>query len=164
MKNSGYYRSPIGVIEICSEEDVITSLQFCDDVQESDQEVKDESIRHCIKELQEYFNGKRINFTSKLQLEGTDFQKQIYHGLINIPFGKSISYSELANQIGRPDAVRAVGNVNSKNSILLLLPCHRVVGRNGDLVGYAGGLWRKKWLLEHESKFSGRGEQVAIVF
>jgi methylated-DNA-[protein]-cysteine S-methyltransferase len=83
-------------------------------------------------------------------LQGTDFQKKVWRRLIKIPFGKTVSYKDIAVRIGNIRAVRAVGNANNKNSIAIIVPCHRVIGSNGSLVGYGGGLWRKKWLLKHE--------------
>lgn len=161
--NKGYYLSAIGTIEVVGSDDEITSVQFVEENPVNPNSCSD-IIQRCILQLDEYFKGKRVGFDNLFQLNGTEFQKEIFRGLLKIPFGKTISYSELARRIDRPDAVRAVGNVNSKNSILLLLPCHRVVGSNGALVGYAGGLWRKKWLLEHEAKLTGLGEQATLRF
>ena len=101
-------------------------------------------------QIEEYFSGKRTTFDLPLAPVGTDFQKRVWTALCTIPFGESRAYSELAEQIGRPKAVRAVGAANGRNPISIIVPCHRVIGRNGKLTGYAGGLERKAWLLAHE--------------
>ena len=103
------------------------------------------------KELDEYFSGTRYQFTVPLDVIGTDFQKEVWEELLNIPFGKTISYLEQAKKMGKPKSVRAVANANGANKISIIIPCHRVVGNNGTLTGYAGGLDRKRWLLDLES-------------
>jgi methylated-DNA-[protein]-cysteine S-methyltransferase len=103
-----------------------------------------------MQQLDEYFTGKRRTFSLQLDLIGTDFQKKIWNELMKIPFGKTMSYLELAMQHGDVKAIRAVGTANAKNPIAIIVPCHRVIGAGGELVGYAGGLHRKKWLLELE--------------
>jgi len=102
------------------------------------------------KQLTEYFDSKRTNFDLAFKFVGTEFQKEVWKQLSEIPFGKTISYLELAQRIGRPKAVRAVGQANGRNPISILVPCHRVVGMNGSLTGYGGGLVRKEFLLKHE--------------
>lgn len=102
-------------------------------------------------QLQEYFDGSRQAFDLKLNPVGTEFQKKVWAALMEIPYGKTITYLELAKQLGDPRAIRAVAAANGKNPLWIFVPCHRVVGSDGSLVGYAGGLGRKKWLLEHES-------------
>ena len=102
-------------------------------------------------QFEEYFNGDRTVFDLKLNPSGTDFQKKVWDALLQIPFGKTISYLELSKQLGDVKAIRAVASANGKNPLWIVVPCHRVIGTNGDLTGYAGGLHRKKWLLEHES-------------
>lgn len=106
----------------------------------------------CIEQLIQYFNGQRRQFELPLNQSGTPFQQGIWSELQQIPFAKTISYLELARRIGDTKATRAVANANGKNNIAVIVPCHRVIGSNKELVGYAGGLWRKKWLLEHEAK------------
>jgi methylated-DNA-[protein]-cysteine S-methyltransferase len=103
--------------------------------------------------LEEYFKGTRREFDLKLRIEGTDFQRRVWDSLCGIPYGCTASYGEIAAIIGNPKASRAVGNANNRNRIPIIIPCHRVVGCNGKLTGYAGGLWRKEWLLSHEKKF-----------
>ena len=111
-------------------------------------------IIQCIEQLIQYFNGERRFFELPLNQEGTPFQKQVWNELASIPFGKTISYLELAIKMGDPKATRAVAAANGKNNIAIIIPCHRVIGADKTLVGYGGGLWRKKWLLEHEMKIA----------
>jgi AraC family transcriptional regulator of adaptative response/methylated-DNA-[protein]-cysteine methyltransferase len=107
-------------------------------------------------QLEEYFKGKRRNFDISLDLAGTEFQKQVWLSLLKIPYGCTISYAKQAELLGKPSAVRAVANANGKNKISIILPCHRVIGADGSLTGYGGGIWRKKKLLEFEREhFTG---------
>lgn len=108
----------------------------------------------CIEQLIQYFNGQLQRFQLPLNQPGTVFQKEVWNELTQIPFAKTISYLELARRTGDSKATRAVANANGKNNIAIIVPCHRVIGSNGELTGYAGGLWRKKWLLEHEAKIA----------
>ena len=116
------------------------------------------SLKTCVNQLNEYFEGSRKHFSLKLNPEGTEFQKKVWKQLEHIPFGKTISYLELANQLGDVKSIRAVANANGKNPLWIVIPCHRVIGSDGSLTGYAGGLHRKKWLLEHENP----SKQVAL--
>jgi len=118
-------------------------------------------LRSVIKQLGEYFDGKRKDFDIPVSAAGTVFQQSVWEKLREIPYGSTITYGELAQQIGDPDAARAVGTANGCNPISIVIPCHRVIGGNGKLVGYAGGLWRKQWLLEHEASFTG-GKQITM--
>lgn len=111
-------------------------------------------IIKCMQQLQEYFDGKRTEFELPLQQEGSAFQQRVWTALNNIPYGRTISYLELSKRIGNAKAIRAVGTTNGKNTISIIVPCHRVIGSNGNLTGYGGDLWRKQWLLEHEAKFA----------
>jgi methylated-DNA-[protein]-cysteine S-methyltransferase len=104
-----------------------------------------------VTQLQEYFIGKRTEFTFKLNPKGTEFQKKVWQELLQIPYGKTCSYLELSKKLGDVKAIRAVASANGKNPLWIVVPCHRVIGTDGSLTGYAGGLWRKKWLLEHEN-------------
>jgi methylated-DNA-[protein]-cysteine S-methyltransferase len=143
-----YYDSPIGLIEIGAVSEGITSLFFVEERQAdaSTNAICDEAVR----QLTEYFEGSRQTFDLPVLLEGTDFQKQVWEGLKHIPFGQTISYGDLARSIGKPSAVRAVGAANGSNPVSIIVPCHRVIGNNGGLTGYGGGLPRKEWLLKHE--------------
>lgn len=111
-----------------------------------------EVINQVKQELDEYFYGDRRKFDVPIGLIGSDFQKKVWHELIRIPAGTTYSYKELAEKIGRPTAVRAVGNANGKNQLAIIVPCHRVINSNGELGGYGGGIERKRWLLTHEGK------------
>ena len=108
-------------------------------------------LKKCVQQLDEYFNGNRTVFDLKLNPQGTDFQKKVWNELLNIPFGKTRTYLEQTKKIGDIKAIRAVANANGKNPIWIIIPCHRVIGSDGSLTGYAGGIWRKKWLLTHEN-------------
>lgn len=108
-------------------------------------------LQEAVLQLQEYFEGKRTDFTFKLNPKGTDFQQKVWQELRNIPFGKTISYMDLSKKLGDVKAIRAAASANGKNPLWIVVPCHRVIGTDGSLTGYAGGLWRKKWLLEHEN-------------
>lgn len=104
------------------------------------------------KQLAEYFNGRRRSFDVPLDLAGTEFQKQVWLSLLRIPYGETVSYAAEAAMVGRPSAVRAVAGANGRNKVSIILPCHRVIGSDGSLTGYGGGMERKKWLLELEKK------------
>ncbi|MEZ4881989.1 MAG: methylated-DNA--[protein]-cysteine S-methyltransferase, partial [Flavobacteriaceae bacterium] len=108
-------------------------------------------LNDAVLQLQEYFEGNRKEFNLKLSPKGTDFQKRVWQQLQQIPFGKTTSYQQMANTLGDPKVIRAAASANGKNPISIIIPCHRVIGSDGSLTGYAGGLHRKKWLLEFES-------------
>jgi methylated-DNA-[protein]-cysteine S-methyltransferase len=109
-------------------------------------------LTEAVTQLEQYFSGKRKEFNLKLNPQGTDFQKRVWQALQDIPYGRTASYMELSRQLGDPLAIRAVAAANGKNPLWIIIPCHRVIGSDGSLTGYAGGLWRKKWLLEHEQQ------------
>ena len=119
-------------------------------------------IRNLKKQLKEYFRGKRKEFDLPLVIEGTKFQKDIWDDLLKIPFGETSTYLKQAETVGKPGALRAVGHANASNKIAIVIPCHRVIGHDGTLVGYGGGLQRKKWLLEHEKKYSGKATELDL--
>ncbi len=150
-----YLQSPIGVLEITGTEKFINTVEFIIDEYESSKELP-EIILRCKKELEEYFAGKRREFTVKTRATGTPFQKKVWKQLLKIKYGDTTSYLHIAKQIGNVKAIRAVGHANGKNCIAIIVPCHRVVSEDGKLTGYAGGLWRKQWLLEHEGNVSGK--------
>ena len=149
-----YYHSPVGLLKISGTKDFISEVSFHDTTQKSDSRKKDlpPMIIQCIEQLIQYFNGERRIFELPVNQTGTAFQQQTWHLLMSIPFGKTISYLQLAIKTGDPKATRAVANANGKNNVAIIVPCHRVIGANKELVGYGGGLWRKKWLLEYEMK------------
>jgi len=143
-----YYQSPIGLMEIRATRQAITSISFCDSC---GPEEACPIVRECIKQLDEYFSGKRKDFRLNLAPEGTEFRRKVWQALQTIPFGETRSYREIAAAIGNARACRAVGAANRENPIPIIIPCHRVIGRNGGLIGYSSGLWRKEWLLRHEA-------------
>lgn len=146
--NVAYLKSPIGFLEIQSNGDKITSLDFVDERRY--EEKSHPILEEAKKQLSEYFEGKRREFKLPIAINGTDFQNRVWKELLKISYGETKTYGEIADKIGNAKASRAVGNANNKNKIAIIIPCHRVVGSNGKLVGYEGGIWRKKWLLEHE--------------
>ncbi len=141
-------KTPIGNCKITGNELGISSLKITED--EPIGEISIE-LKECKTQLEEYFNHNRKIFTFKINLEGTDFQKKVWSELQNIPYGKTISYLELAKRIGTEKHTRAVASANAKNPLWIVVPCHRVIGTDGSLTGYAGGLWRKNWLLNFEN-------------
>lgn len=149
-----YYHSPIGLLKITGTKDFINEITFHDTTQKSIGNKKDlpPLIIQCIEELIQYFHGERRVFDFPVNQEGSDFQKKTWNLLMTIPYAKTISYIQLAIKTGDPKATRAVANANGKNNIAIVVPCHRVIGADGELTGYAGGLWRKRWLLDHEAK------------
>lgn len=152
---TAYYASPLGQLKIvCTDEHVREAIFMNDAVESPNDEAP--LLAQCIQQLDEYFSGNRRVFELPLQQAGTDFQQKVWQLLLQIPFGKTLSYNTLSKQYGDVKAIRAVASANGKNNLAIVVPCHRVVGTNQSLTGYAGGLWRKKWLLEHEAKhFAG---------
>ena len=140
--------SPVGIIEICGSERGIRSILFIESGTETS-EVPD-CLAKCVNQLREYFSGTRKHFDLTLDPRGTDFQLKVWEKLCQIPFGTTISYLDLARLTGSESNTRAVGNANGKNKINIVVPCHRVIGSNGKLTGYGGGLWRKEILLKLE--------------
>jgi methylated-DNA-[protein]-cysteine S-methyltransferase len=143
-------KSPLGFTKILGNEDGITSVT----VLNSEEKVTDIipiELEDCVIQFNQYFEGTRKAFNIKLNPTGTDFQKRVWKQLDQIPFGKTISYLELSKELGDVKAIRAVANANGKNPLWIIIPCHRVIGSDGSLTGYAGGIWRKKWLLAHEN-------------
>jgi methylated-DNA-[protein]-cysteine S-methyltransferase len=148
-----YYRSEAGILEITGTPEGVLSVNFLKKpVRLEESSPLPPPLKDCVEQLDEYFKGERTTFFLKLILKGTEFQKKVWRRLLKIPFGKTISYKTVAEDIGHPKAVRAVGAANGQNNISIIIPCHRVLGHNGKLVGYGGGLWRKEWLLRHEQK------------
>lgn len=119
-------------------------------------------MQTCLSQLDEYFSGERKAFDLPLQQIGTTFQQKVWDLLLQVPYGQTISYNHLSKQYGDLKAIRAVASANGKNNLAIIVPCHRVIGSDNSLTGYAGGLWRKKWLLEHEAKFGGGVRQLGF--
>ncbi|MFO1442393.1 methylated-DNA--[protein]-cysteine S-methyltransferase [Bacillus sp. Bva_UNVM-123] len=149
------YQSPIGVIEIVGTDEAICSILFSDQdkIVNRIQDDLPKVLLDCFNELDEYFKGTRNQFTIPYNLEGTAFQKSVWNALTKIQYGQTGSYKDIALSIKNEKAVRAVGSANGKNKLSIVIPCHRIIGANGKLTGYAGGLWRKEWLLQHEQAF-----------
>jgi len=145
-----YYRTPIGTAKIEGDKNGIRSITVIDEKIETPLNIPS-SLQNCVQQLDEYFNGNRTEFNLKLNPQGTNFQKRVWKELLNVPYGKTRSYLEQSKKLGDVKAIRAVASANGKNPIWIVIPCHRIIGSNGSLTGYAGGLWRKKWLLEHEN-------------
>ncbi|MBT8206503.1 MAG: methylated-DNA--[protein]-cysteine S-methyltransferase [Eudoraea sp.] len=141
--------TPLGWARIEGNSEGLSAVTILDETPTT-HEVVPEILEEAVYQLLEYFEGKRREFTLKLKFSGTPFQNSVWKGLTQIPYGKTMSYLELSKQLGDPKAVRAVAAANAKNPFWVIVPCHRVVGSDGSLTGYAGGLHRKKWLLDHE--------------
>jgi methylated-DNA-[protein]-cysteine S-methyltransferase len=163
---SFFYKSSVGIIKITANDSGIVSLNFekkslgaaCRALTSTQKnQTTNEHLKNSVHQLDEYFSGKRTSFDLPLAVTGTPFQKKVWNALRKIPHGQTVSYADIARRIGQSKAFRAVGGANNKNPVAIIVPCHRVVGKNGDLTGYAGGLAKKKWLIHHEkSIFSGR--------
>ena len=147
-----YYKSPIGIIEIITDRKSLKSVLFVSDLKtmKRSSKVKPIIMLETYRQIKEYFDGKRKHFDLRISLEGTDFQKRVWNELMAIPYGEIVSYKNIAERIGNPKASRAVGNANNKNKLLIIIPCHRVIGSNGSLNGYNAGLQRKEHLIRHE--------------
>lgn len=146
--------SPLGPLELKSNGSYLVSAKFSD--ADYANEKPNDILQLAAKQFAEYFSGKRKTFDLPIQQTGTDFQQRVWHNLHKIPFGESISYLQLAKQLGDAKTIRAAASANGKNKLAIIVPCHRVIGSNGTLTGYAGGLWRKQWLLNHELQLSGK--------
>jgi methylated-DNA-[protein]-cysteine S-methyltransferase len=154
---STYYRSPLGLLRIAGTDIYISEISFVDNVEDTGNGdlaggPLPPVIIQCIEQLIQYFQGQRRVFEFPVHQEGTEFQCRVWNELNGIPFGKTISYLEQARRLGDPKNIRATASANGRNHIAIVVPCHRVIGSKRDLVGYGGGLWRKKWLLDHETK------------
>jgi methylated-DNA-[protein]-cysteine S-methyltransferase len=152
-----YYQSEIGLLEIVGQEAGLVSLRFVE--READEDYHNPPnllpvMVQCLHQLDEYFQAKRKAFELPLAPAGTDFQKKVWAQLLKIPYGETVSYMDIARAIGDEKSIRAVGTANGANPIAIVVPCHRVIGSNGKLIGYGGGVWRKEWLLNHERRHS----------
>lgn len=145
--------TPLGKAKIEGTIDGISSVIVLNDDDVKISQIIPEELQDCAIQIEEYFNGSREQFSLKLNPNGTDFQKKVWTELVKIPYGKTTTYLELSKKLGDVKAIRAVANANGKNPIWIIIPCHRVIGTDGSLTGYAGGLHRKKWLIEHESPY-----------
>jgi len=150
MIESAVISSPIGLLHITGDDEGVQEVTFLTDNQPISTIIPD-SLSTCAAQLSEYFDGKREDFDLKLNPQGTEFQRKVWEILLEIPFSKTRSYLEQSKVFGDVKAIRAVASANGKNPIAIIIPCHRVIGSDGSLTGYAGGKWRKQWLLNHES-------------
>jgi methylated-DNA-[protein]-cysteine S-methyltransferase len=144
-----YFKTPLGITTVIGDEDGVSLISVSDQGEVS--AIIPLILSDAVSQLKEYFEGERNDFTFKLNPRGTDFQQKVWKGLLEIPYGKTRTYLEQSKILGNVKAIRAVAAANGKNPLLIVVPCHRVIGTDGLLTGYAGGLWRKKWLLEHEN-------------
>jgi methylated-DNA-[protein]-cysteine S-methyltransferase len=146
---TAFIKTPLGIAKIMGDENGISVISILDNGEASI--TIPIVLQEAVFQVNDYFDGKRTDFTFKLNPSGTEFQQKVWKGLLEIPFGKTMSYMELSKKLGDVKAIRAVASANGKNPLWIVVPCHRVIGTDGSLTGYAGGLWRKKWLLEHEN-------------
>ncbi|HLP64119.1 methylated-DNA--[protein]-cysteine S-methyltransferase [Flavobacterium sp.] len=149
MEQIVFIPSPLGTTKIVGDENGVSVISILQEGELSKKIPKE--LKDAVTQLNEYFEGKRQHFDFKINPKGTDFQQKVWQELLAIPFGKTMSYLDLSKKLGDVKAIRAVASANGKNPLWIVVPCHRVIGTDGSLTGYAGGLWRKKWLLEHES-------------
>ena len=147
-----FYNSPLGLIEVIGTQNEILQVNY---IEEYVEEKYESGIytEECVHQLAEYFNGGRKEFELNLRIEGTEFQKKVWNELIKIPYGYTKTYYFQSKLVGNTLSIRAVAKANGQNKIAIIIPCHRVIGSDGSLTGYAGGLWRKKWLLMHEQNY-----------
>ncbi|GAB7256222.1 methylated-DNA--[protein]-cysteine S-methyltransferase [uncultured Polaribacter sp.] len=149
-----YYKTPIGIAKIMGDTNGIQSVSVLNDDEislEILQQKTPKCLQECVLQLEEYFNGKRASFNLTVNPRGTNFQKKVWKSLLDIPYGKTRTYLQQSKFLGDVKAIRAVAAANGKNPLWIVIPCHRVIGSDGSLTGYAGGIWRKKWLLAHEN-------------
>ncbi len=143
--------TPLGIAVISGGEQGLASVSVTKESENTPSKNIPSHLQGAVTQLQEYFQGKRTEFDLTLNPSGTDFQKRVWNELLKIPFGKTVSYLDIAKRLGDPKCIRAAASANGKNPLWIIVPCHRVIGTDGSLTGYAGGLWRKKWLLDHEN-------------
>ena len=146
---TAHIKIPLGIATIIGDENGIFSITVADE--QTIPTIIPNVLQEAVTQLNEYFDGERTDFTLKLNPKGTEFQQKVWSALLEIPYGKTRTYLEQSKILGDVKAIRAVASANGKNPLWIVVPCHRVIGSDGSLTGYAGGLWRKKWLLEHEN-------------
>lgn len=157
LTHTVYYNSPIGTILLEAQDEQLTVASFCNDVPIMETGTTSSPIlKTTIKQLDEYFAGERKQFDLPLNPAGTAFQQKVWDQLMKIPYAETVTYLHMAKRLGNVKSIRAAASANGKNPIGIIIPCHRVVGADGKLTGYAGGLHRKQWLLEHEAKMAGK--------
>jgi methylated-DNA-[protein]-cysteine S-methyltransferase len=147
--------TPLGPLHILATEHGISHVQFSGSALQPENIRMNAAIEQCIHELREYFASRRTEFSIPLAPTGTPFEEQVWKMLMEVPYGSTCSYFDIAHRMNNPKAIRAVGRANGANPVAIVIPCHRVVGADGSLTGYSGELWRKRWLLDHEARVSG---------
>lgn len=152
-----YYRTPVGVARITDDDGFISEVSILDDEPEITPPATP-LLQTAITQLEEYFAGERKVFDFPIKQPGTAFQQQVWECLMQVNYGQTISYAQQSNKMKNPLAIRAIASANGKNNLWVVVPCHRIIGSDGSLTGYAGGLWRKQWLLEHEARVMGVGQ------
>jgi len=157
MEDIRIYKSPIGYTLVKAQYGYITKIKILEDnelyfysTNKKEDKENNKILKVCIKQLEEYFFGTRKKFNFRFKNLGTEFRENVWKEIEKVPYGNTISYKELARLINNPKAVRAVGGANHNNNIWIVVPCHRIIGSDGSLTGYGGGLWRKEWLINHE--------------
>jgi methylated-DNA-[protein]-cysteine S-methyltransferase len=161
------FDSPLGLVRITGDEDGVSEISCTDTptyselLDMSPDSLLDKPVRQAVEQLMEYFAGTRQTFDFRLNPVGTTFQQTVWRALLDVPYGTTVSYLTLSRQIGDEKAIRAVAAANGRNPLWIVVPCHRIIGSDGSLTGYAGGLWRKQWLLEHEGAFA-RSTQLSL--
>lgn len=149
MMTTANIKTPLGIAKIVGNENGVSEISVLDEGEVSTEIPM--VLQEAVSQLVDYFDGKRTNFDFKLNPKGTEFQQKVWKALLEVPYGKTRTYLEQSKILGDVKAIRAVASANGKNPLWIVVPCHRVIGTDGSLTGYAGGLWRKKWLLEHEN-------------
>lgn len=151
MTHTVYIKTPLGIAAISGDKNGVSSVSVTNSSINMPSINTPTFLQDAVTQLQEYFEGNRTDFDLLLNPSGTDFQKKVWQELLTIPFGKTTTYLDMAKRLGDPKCIRAAASANGKNPLWIIVPCHRVIGSDGSLTGYAGGLWRKKWLLDHEN-------------
>jgi methylated-DNA-[protein]-cysteine S-methyltransferase len=159
---TAYYKSPVGIARIIEEDGFITTVHIMDEEFEI-APPETPLLKKMTVQLDEYFAGERKVFELPLRQRGSDFQQKVWAQLLKIEYGKTISYLQQSKLMNNPLGIRAIAAANGRNNLWVIVPCHRVIGSNGSLTGYAGGLWRKQWLLDHEARVCGKG-QIKLPF
>ncbi|WP_445748755.1 methylated-DNA--[protein]-cysteine S-methyltransferase [Polaribacter sp.] len=147
---TAFLDTPIGTVKITGDENGIQTISIIDEKVDDKQEIH-ECLQNCVQQLKDYFQGKRTDFELTVNPKGTAFQIKVWKSLLQIPYGKTTNYLAQSVLLGDKKAIRAVASANGKNPILIVIPCHRVLGSDGSLTGFSAGIWRKKWLLAHEN-------------
>jgi methylated-DNA-[protein]-cysteine S-methyltransferase len=154
---TAYHETPLGIVRVITEDGFITSISARDE-EYAIEKTDDPVINSVFKQLDEYFAGERKDFDLPIKQQGTHFQQLVWQQLLTIPYGTTISYGQQSRIMNNPLGIRAIASANGQNHLWIVVPCHRVIGSNGSLTGYAGGIWRKKWLLDHEARVAGVGQ------